>query len=79
MISRITHLRIIPHQGLFLCLSFHPTPKAYFWWSCRYGGYKGKLASHILLCQKPDPKENQVINLDQDVQVGGNIFLVNGG
>ena len=71
MISQIAHLCIIPHQGLFLCLSFHPTPKAYFWWSCRYGGYKGKLASHILLCQRPDPKEKQVINLDQDVQVCG--------
>ena len=32
---------------------------------------KGNLASHILLSQKPDPKEKQVINLDQDVQVCG--------
>ena len=79
MISQIAHLCIIPHQGLFLCLSFHPTPKASFWWSCRHGGYKGKPASHILLSQKPDPKEKQVINLDQDVQVCGNIFLVDGG
>ena len=31
----------------------------------------GKLASHILLSQRPDPKEKQVINLDQDVQVCG--------
>ena len=79
MISQIAHLYIIPHHGLFLCLSFHPTPKASFWWSCRHGGYKGKPASHILLSQKPDPKEKQVINLDQDVQVCGNIFLVNDG
>ena len=31
----------------------------------------GKLASHILLSQRPDPKEKHVINLDQDVQVCG--------
>ena len=36
-----------------------------------YGGYNGKLASHILLSQRPDPKEKQVISLDQDVQVCG--------
>ena len=28
-------------------------------------------ASHILLSQRPDPKEKQVISLDQDVQVCG--------
>jgi len=44
---------------------------ASFWWICRYGGYDGNLASHILLSQRPDPKEKQVINLDQDVQVCG--------
>ena len=71
MISRIAHFCIIPQKGLFLCLSFHPTPKASFWWRCRDGGYKGKLVSHILPSQKPDPKEKQVINLDQDVQVCG--------
>ena len=54
---------------------FHPTPKASFWWRCRYGEYKSKLASHILLSQKPDPKDKQVINLDQDVQVCGNIYF----
>ena len=37
----------------------------------RYGGYNGKLASHISLSQRPDPKENHVISLDQDVQVCG--------
>ena len=42
-----------------------------FWWICRYGGYNGKLAYHISLSQRPDPKEKQVINLDQDVQVCG--------
>ena len=42
-----------------------------FWWICRYGGYDGEFASHILLSQRPDPKEKQVINLDQDVQVCG--------
>ena len=77
MISRISHLCIIPHQGLFLCLSFHPTLKASFWWSCSYGGYKGKLASHILPSQKPDPKEKQVINLNQDVQVCGYFWWIN--
>jgi hypothetical protein len=71
MISRIARLCINPHQGLFCAFLFHPTPKASFWWSCRYRGYKDKLASHILLSQKPDPKEKQVINLGQDVQVCG--------
>ena len=37
----------------------------------RYGGYNGKLASHISISQRPDPKEKQVISLDQDVQVCG--------
>ena len=65
----------IPHQGLFMRLSFSilllmPS----FWWICRYGGYNGKLASHISLSQRPDPKEKQVINLDQDVQVCGYFF-----
>ena len=32
---------------------------------------EGITASHILLSQRPDPKEKQVINLDQDVQVCG--------
>ena len=41
---------------------------ALFLWSYRYGGAEGILASHILLSQRPDPKEKQVINLDQDVQ-----------
>ena len=41
--------------------------------------FEGIPASHILLGQKPDPKEKQVINLDQDVQVCGYIFLVDGG
>ena len=63
---------------------FHSSPRSFyapffsilllmvsFWWSCRYGGYEGKPASHILLSQRPDPKEKQVINLDQDVQVCG--------
>ena len=71
MISLITHLCIIPYQGLFFCLSFHSTPKASFWWRYRYGGYKGKIASHILLSQNPGPKEKHVINLDHDVQVCG--------
>ena len=42
-----------------------------FWWICRYGGYDGKHASHILLSQRLDPNEKQVIDLDQDVQVCG--------
>jgi hypothetical protein len=36
-----------------------------------YGELEGTLVSHILLSQKPDPKEKQVINLDQDVHVCG--------
>src|SRR6185312_1266113 len=61
----------IPHQGLLCTFPIHLTPNGIFLWSYRYGGYEGKLASHILLSQKPDPKEKQVINLDQDVQVCG--------
>jgi hypothetical protein len=29
------------------------------------------LVSHMMLSQRPDPKEKQVINLDQDVHVCG--------
>ena len=55
-----------------MCLSFSILLlMVSFWWSCRYGGCEGKLASHILLRQRLDPKEKQVINLDQDVQVCG--------
>ena len=42
---------------------------ALFLWSCRYRGAEGIHASHILLSQRTDSKEKQVINLDQDVQV----------
>jgi hypothetical protein len=45
--------------------------KACFLWSCRYGEFEGIFASHYLLSQKLDPKERQVINLDQDVHVCG--------
>ena len=44
---------------------------ASFLWICRYGGCNGKLATHISLSQRLDPKEKQVISLDQDVQVCG--------
>ena len=54
-----------------MCKIPHPISNGCFWWSCRYGGFEGILASHILLSQTPDPKEKQVINLDQDVQVCG--------
>ena len=53
---------------------------ASFWWICRYGGYDGKPASHILLSQRLDPKEKQVTNLDQAVQVCGYFWwMVDGG
>ena len=59
----------IPHQGLFMCLSLSILLlMASFWWIY---WYDGELASHILLSQRLDPKEKQVINLDQDVQVCG--------
>jgi len=62
----------IPHQGLFMHLSFSILLlMASFLWICRYGGCNGKLATHISLSQRPDPKEKQVISLDQDVQVCG--------
>ena len=65
-------MRMIPYQGIsivpfFLVLFL----MALFLWSCRYGGAEGILASHILLSQRPDSKEKEVINLDQDVQVCG--------
>ena len=56
----------------FYC-AFLPQPfsNGYFLWNCRYGGFESILASHVLLSQRQDPKEKQVINLDQDVQVCG--------
>jgi hypothetical protein len=45
----------------------YPTTKA-FEWSFWVGMKVGILASHMLLSQKPDHKEMQVIHLDQDVQ-----------
>ena len=72
MIARIAQLCFIPHQGLLCAFLFHPTSNgSFFWWICRYVGYEGRLASHILLSQRPDPKEKQVISLDQDVQLCG--------
>ena len=64
-----------PHQGLLCTFLFHLTPNGFFLWSCRYGGYEGKLASHILLSQKPDSKDKQIINLDQDVQLSEYFFV----
>src|SRR6185312_16505152 len=61
-------------RPFYVPLFFHPTSNGSFWWICRYGGYNGKLASHIWLSQRPDPKEKQVISLDQDVQVCGYFF-----
>ena len=58
---------VISIMPFFLNLSL----MAIFLWSCRYGGFEGIPASHILLSQRLDPKEKQVINLDQDVQVCG--------
>ena len=58
-------------RPFYVPLFFHPTSNGSFWWICRYGGYNGKLDSHISLSQRPDPKEKQVISLDQDVQVCG--------
>ena len=67
----------IPHEGLFMRLSFSTLLlMASFWWICRYGGYDSKLSSHILLSQRPDPKEKQVISLDQDVQVCGYFWWI---
>ena len=58
-------------RPFYVPLFFHPTSNGSFWWIYRYGGYDGKPASHILLSQRPYPKEKQVISLDQDVQVCG--------
>jgi hypothetical protein len=48
---------LIPHQGFYCAFPFHPTSKGLFLWRCRYGEVEGKLIPHILLSQKPDPKE----------------------
>jgi hypothetical protein len=61
----------LPHQGFYCAFLSHPTSNCLIWWSCRDGEFEGILASHILLSQKPDPKEKKVINLDQDVHVCG--------
>ena len=68
-------MRMIPYQGIsivpfFLVLFL----MALFLWSCRYRGAEGIHASHILLSQRTDSKEKQVINLDQDVQVSGYVW-----
>ena len=63
-------------RPFYVPLFFHPTFNGSFWWICRYGGYNGKLASHISLSQRPDPKEKQVISLDQDVQVCGYFWWI---
>ena len=44
---------------------------AYFCGAVGMEDFEGIPASHILLSQRPDQKEKQVINLDQDVQVCG--------
>ena len=63
---------IIPYQDFFIVPFFlNLSLTALFLWSCRYGGFEGIHASHILLSQRHDSKEKQVINLDQDVQVCG--------
>ena len=41
---------------------------AYFCGAVGMEDFEGIPASHILLSQRPDPKEKQVINLDQDMQ-----------
>ena len=68
MYDSLPSLFIVP---FFLNLSL----MAIFLWSCRYEGFEGIPASHILLSQRPDPKEKQVINLDQYVQVCGFFFV----
>jgi hypothetical protein len=59
----------IPHQGFCFALLPHPTSDGLFLLSCRYGGFEGTLVSHIFAKLKKDPREKQVINLDQDVHV----------
>jgi hypothetical protein len=61
----------IPYQGFYCAFLSHPTSKGLFLWSYSYGESKGILASHILLTQKLDSNEKQVVNLDQDVHVCG--------
>ena len=71
MISRIAQCVQFLTKSFYYAFLPQPISNGYFLCSCRYGGFEGIPASHILLSQKPDPKEKQVINLDQDVQVCG--------
>ena len=74
MISRIAQCVWFLTKAFYCAFLPQPISNGLFLWSCRYGGFEGIPASHILLSQRPDPKEKQVINLDQDVQVCGYFF-----
>jgi hypothetical protein len=65
---------IIPHQGFYIAFLSHPAQTGLFWSSCRYGEFEGTFVSHILLSQKLDPKEKQVIKHDQGVHVCGYLW-----
>ena len=78
MISQIAQCVWFLTKAFYCAFPPRPISNGCFLWCCRYGGFEGIPASHILLSQKPDPKEKQVINLDQDVQVCGYFFFVDG-
>ena len=71
MISQIAQCVWFLTKTFYFAILPHHISNGFVLWSYRYGGFEGILSSHILLSQKPDPKEKQVINLDQDVQVCG--------
>ena len=65
---------IFPHQDFFIVPFFLNLSLMAIFVELEVWRIEGITASHILLSQRPDPKEKQVINLDQDVQVCGFFF-----
>jgi hypothetical protein len=62
-------------KGFLNFPSFHILPLR-LWVEFWVGMKVGILASHILLSQRPDHKEMQVIHFDQDMRVCGIRFLI---
>ena len=67
---------IIPYQGFYCAFLPQPIYNGCFCGAVGMEDFEGIPASHILLSQRPDPKEKQVINLDQDVQVCGYFWWI---
>ena len=79
MISRIAQCVWFLTKAFYCVFLPQPISNGCFCGAVGMEDLKAYLLFHILLSQRPDPKEKQVINLDQDVRVCGYIFLVDGG